>query len=207
MSKHNVNTSNVGERDALSPVDFSTTASRRAGRRRSYTLIELLLVVAILGIAGSLLIPNIVGRDVMACQAAVRLIIGDITFAQSDALARQEMRRINFPADGSGYSISRVSQAQLSAAFNAATADYIHDPLSGGQYIVNLAGDDRFTGVTIESVSIDGGQRNLHFDALGGTITSAGAVGSGGTIVVASANDRYEIRISPFTGKLTVVRL
>src|SRR6185503_16429784 len=33
--------------------------------RRSYTLIELLLVCTILGIAGTLLIPNIVGRDIM----------------------------------------------------------------------------------------------------------------------------------------------
>lgn len=185
----------------------NTRPTSRTTGCRSYTLIELLLVCAILGIAGTLLIPNIVGRDIMACQAAVRLIIGDITFAQSDALARQEFRRINFPADGSGYSISRVSQAQLAAPFNAGTADYIHDPLSGGNYIVNLTTDNRFAGVTIESVAIDGGQRNLHFDALGGTITGAGAVGSGGTIVVASANERYEIRIAPFTGKLTVVRL
>jgi type II secretory pathway pseudopilin PulG len=175
--------------------------------RRSYTLIELLLVCAILGIAGSLLIPQIVGRDIMACQAAVRLIIGDVTFAQSDALAHQEYRRIHFNDDGSGYSISRVTQAELAAPFNAATADYINDPLQGGPYIVNLGADERFNGVTIESVAIDGGGEDLHFDSLGGTVTSTGAAGLGGTIVVAAPNDRYQITISPFTGKLTVIRL
>lgn len=187
------------------------TATSRSSRltrgRRSYTLIELLLVCAILGIAGSLLIPQIVGRDIMACQAAVRLIIGDITFAQSDALAHQEIRRIHFDDDGMGYSISRVTQSQLSAPFDPDTADYIHDPIEGGEYIVNIGSDERFTGVSIEDVDIDGGGRDLHFDALGGTISASGGVGAGGSITVRSANDAYEITIAPFTGKITVVQL
>ncbi|HVP74321.1 MAG TPA: type II secretion system protein [Phycisphaerales bacterium] len=182
--------------------------SRAPGvRRRSYTLIELLIVCAILGIAGALLIPQIVGRDIMACQSAVRLIIGDISFAQSDALAHQEYRRIHFDADGMGYSISRVTQTGLGQPFNASTADFIHDPLEGGDYVVSIGSDDRFSGVTIASVNIDGNGRDLNFDALGGTVTSTGTVGSGGTIVVSSANDSYRITIAPFTGKITVVQL
>lgn len=175
--------------------------------RRSYTLIELLLVCAILGLCGTLLIPQIVGRDVMACQAAVRLIIGDITFAQSDALSHQEMRRVHFNDDGSGYSISRVTQAQLGQPFDPDDADYISDPMHGGDYIVNLEDDDRFNGVVIESVNIDAGGEDLHFDELGGTITSSSGVGEGGEITVSSPNDGYKIMISPFTGKLTVQQL
>lgn len=174
--------------------------------RRSYTLIELLLVCAILGIAGTLLIPQIVGRDIMACQSAVRMLIGDITFAQSDALAHQEYRRIHFNDDGSGYSISRVSQSQLSQPFDSDHADYILDPLGGGEYKINLIADDRFKGVTIESVDIDHGGRDLHFDALGGTVAASGGVGAGGTIVISSANDSYELSISPFTGKISVTQ-
>lgn len=180
---------------------------RRSPGRRSYTLIELLLVCAILGIAGTLLIPQMVGRDVMACQAAVRLIIGDITFAQSDALAHQEIRRIHFDDDGMGYSISRVSQSQLSTPFDPDAADYIHDPIEGGDYIVSVGSDDRFSGVSIDSVDIDSGGRDLHFDALGGTLSASGGVGVGGSITVKSANDSYEITIAPFTGKITVVQL
>ena len=172
--------------------------------RRCYTLIELLLVCAILGIAGTLLIPNIVGRDIMACQAAVRLIIGDISFGQADALAHQEIRRIHFNDDGSGYSISRISQAQLAQAFDPDTADYIEDPLAGGPYIVNLVTDRRFSGVTISSVNLENGGRDLHFDPLGGVVDTSNGPGTGGFIIVSSANDSYKILVSPFTGKLTV---
>src|SRR5690554_431827 len=63
-------------------------------RQRAYTLIELLLVVAILGLASAILIPQLANRDSMEVQAAVRQIIADLSFAQSDALAHQEYRRV-----------------------------------------------------------------------------------------------------------------
>ncbi len=202
MKSRNVNKSKVEMRREISPFDVSPFAFRR---RRSYTLIELLLVCAILGICGALLIPNMVGRDIMACQAAVRLIIGDLSFAQSDALAHQEYRRVHFNDDGSGYSISRIAQTELANPFDPSTADYITDPLLGGQYIVDLLNDRRFAGVTITAVSIDGG-RDLHYDSLGGIVNDTNGAGVGGTITVASANDGYQISIAPFTGKLTVVQ-
>jgi len=183
---------------------------------RSYTLIELLLVVALLGIAGTLLIPQIVGRDIMAAQAAVRLIIGDVSFAQADALSHQEFRRIHFNdpdgnGDINGYSISRVTEPQLALPFDPDTADYINDPLakSGelGRYIVDLRSDNRFDSVVISSVDVDGGGRDLHFDALGGTVKSGNLPGTGGTIVVSSPSASYRITIAPFTGKMTVQQL
>lgn len=196
---------------------FTLSQHRRFnGVRRAYTLVELLIVIAVLGISGSLLIPHLVNRDSMNAQAAVRLIIGDLSFTQSDALARQELRRVHFYEDGRGYCIVRITAAELGTAFDEdlTTHDYIMDPIgrpgSDGRSIINFNVDDRFTGVTISSVDIDGGGRDLQYDALGGTITaggSSGVPGTGGTIVVTSGTEQYQITISPFTGKLTVVEL
>jgi hypothetical protein len=36
---------------------------------------------------------------------------------------------------------------------------------------------------------------------------SSGVPGTGGTIIVQSGTERYQISIAPFTGKLTVVQL
>ena len=180
---------------------------------RSYTLIELLIVIGILGIASSLLIPHLVNRDSMNVQAAVRLVIGDLCFAQSDALAHQEMRRVHFYDDGRGYCIVRIKDsAELSQAFDENTAEYVHDPLASGaeigHYIVDFSTDSRFRGVRISDVEVDGDDMtngaDLHYDQLGGTITSGSTPGSGGYIEVESGEDRYRITISPFTGKLTV---
>lgn len=176
-----------------------------------YTLIELLIVIAILGISSALLVPYMVNRDTMNVQSAVRRVIGDLSFAQSDALAHQQLRRVHFYPDGHGYCITRIADADLSQPFNQATADYVRDPLagpgSGGDYIVDFSVDERFKGIAIESSSIDGNGHDLHFDSMGGTIMSGGVPGTGGNVVLASGPERYRISISPFTGKLTVVKL
>ena len=153
----------------------SVTFNRRHARGHGYTLIELLLVVALLGLAATLLIPNMVGRDAMRVQAAVRKIIGDLSFAQSDALAHQEYRRVHFYADGRGYCIERVTQATYADDFDPDTADYISDPISsttgsGGRFITDFSIDSRFEGVVITAVNIDAGGSQVVYDPLGGTL-------------------------------------
>ncbi len=175
--------------------------------RRAYTLIELLIVVGLLGLAASLLIPHLTVRTSLETQAAVRMIIADISFAQSDAMAHQELRRVHFFEDGSGYCLTRVT-GSFDAAFDPETAEYIPDPTSTtGQWIVNFAASDRFSGVQIGEVSLDSNKRYLTFDSLGGTVKSGGGPGTGGSILVTSDQANYLISVAPFTGKLTVEKV
>jgi len=183
--------------------------------RGGYTLIELLIVIGILGLAGAMLVPHLVERESMTVQAAVRQVIADLSFAQSDALAHQEYRRVHFYADGGGYCIARVSDSDYADAFDPDVADYIADPLKGhGEYIVDFAGDDRFAGVSITSVSIDGAGEgiggsgdDLVYDPLGGTIRAGGLPGTGGDIEITAGEHTYRLTIAPFTGKLTVQKV
>ncbi len=180
----------------------------RLQRTNGYTLIELMLVIGILGLAGALLVPHLVAGDSLRVQAAVRKLIGDLSFAQSDALAHQGYRRVHFYADGRGYCLERVSEANYSLPFDAATADYLTDPLmpagSLGWYIIDFTADERFDGMSISSVSLDGGGRDLVYDPMGGTIRAGDLPGTGGTIVLTAGDENYQITVSPFTGKLTV---
>lgn len=179
-------------------------------RARGYTLAELIIVIAVLGLAGALLVPNMINHDVMRAEAAVRQLISDINFAQSDALAHQEYRRIYFYPDGSGYCIVRVSEGNFDDPFNAGTADYVEDPLSsagnGGLYIIDYVSDDRWAGVSISDVDVDGGTNSfLTYDQLGGTVRSGLVPGTGGTVELSHSDGAtYELTVSPFTGKLSV---
>ncbi len=179
--------------------------------RRAYTLIELLIVVAILGLAAAVLIPSMSGRGDFDTQAAVRALISDISFAQSDALANQSFRRIHFYEGGTGWCLVKVAEDELAQPFDPATAEYVSDPLKGaargGVYATDFAQDNRYASVRIEGVSIDGGRRELTFDELGGTVTSGGLPGTGGTLILRSPDAAYRLELAPITGKVRVTRL
>lgn len=180
-----------------------TRRTLRQSGRPGYTLIELLIVVGVLGLAAALLVPSIGQPDTLTIQGAVRRLIGDISFAQSDALAQQENRRIQFYSDGTGYILLRPPYDP--------NTDFVYDPLArqdnGGAYIVDFEQDERFAGLSISSVNLDGGADYLTFDELGGTVSGGGGPGTGGTITIESANATYQITVAPFTGKLTVQKL
>jgi prepilin-type N-terminal cleavage/methylation domain-containing protein len=180
----------------------------RTTSRRAYTLVELLIVIALLGVAASMVVPKLVGRESLVVQAAVRQIVADISFAQADALAHQQYRRIAFFDDGTGYALIRVTDATFNTAFDPDTADYVDDPMAssaeGRAYIVDFTEDNRFNGVTISNVAIDGVETHVTFDALGGTVMGGLIPGLGGVIDVEFGDFSYRIDIEPFTGKLIV---
>lgn len=179
--------------------------------RRGYTLIEVLIVVTILGLAGALLVPYLGSKGDFDTQSAVRTLIADISFAQSDALANQGFRRVQFFEDGTGWCLVRVDEDNLGATFDPATADYVYDPLASsserGAYVVDLRDRQAFSSVRVYSVSIDGGRRALTFDELGGTVAPGGVPGSGGKVILTSPEASYELDISAVTGKVRVTRL
>ena len=170
------------------------------------------MVMAVLALAAALLVPHMVGTDSMTVQAAVRLLIADLSFAQSDALANQEFRRVVFYADGAGYCILNVDAYDwvTPADLNDPSVDYVYDPLgSMGQYIVDYTVDNRFEGVLITEATIDNvvltNRPEITYDELGGTVQSSSAPGLGGSIVMTFKDSSYRITVSPFTGKLTVI--
>ena len=155
---------------------------------RAYTLIELLLIVAILGLASALLIPQLANRDSMEVQAAVRQIIADLCFAQSDALAHQEYRRVHFYDDGTGYCIYRVTDVDFADPFDEDEVDYIIDPMAKlgeqGFYIVKFQSENEYELISVGDVIIDGGNRHITYDELGGTVSDLSVPGTGGAITV-----------------------
>lgn len=180
-----------------------TPTNARRSRNRGYTLIEVLVTVTILGIAGAVVIPSMAGAHVLKVQAAVRSIVADITFAQMDALGYQEPRGVVFDIDANQYTLIRITGAEVDL-----DADALYDPKGPEQrYVVRLDGTD-FGGAEITDLDLNGGD-TLIFDEIGGPVASAGSdeLSSGGSITVTAPSGQFRIDIAPFTGRVTVVRL
>src|SRR5579864_2406019 len=65
-------------------------------RRRGFTLIEILSVVIILGIASAIIVPQLSSRDDLRCAAAARALMGDLLYAQSRSIALGKMHYVQF---------------------------------------------------------------------------------------------------------------
>ncbi len=183
----------------------SLVRQARASRRpiRGFTLIEILIVVTLLGIAGALVIPAMGSTGALRIQAAVRTIVADITVAQSEAVAFQERRALVFNVEASSYRVISVPGNTLDPDSNT-----LYDPSRrGGLYAVNFADEDRYGDARITAASFDG-QPAIIFDSMGGPIADPGAntPSAGGTITVTGGGQTFIIRVEAFTGRVTVTR-
>ncbi len=170
--------------------------------RFGFTLIEILMTVAILGVAGAMIVPYMANVHTFEVEGSVRQLVADLTYAQSDGLAKQAKRRMLFDDELTGYRL-------LGDDFTV-DEDELYDPVSyhgDNTYIRDFATDDRFNVITVESVDFDDDQLFITYDEMGGPINAEDGPSEGGTIVISGDGESYEIVVAPFTGRVSVNKL
>ncbi len=156
--------------------------------RKAFTLVEVLVVVAIMGLAAAVVVPQMLNPGTLHVQAAVRTVIADLMIAQNEAIVRQSPRRMVFETATSQYTLTDGAGEPLAATGR------------GGVHRVNFRNDSRFRNVRIENVSFGNDPENnstIEFDEMG-------TPDVGGTVDVVSGTTRYRIAVAAFTGKVTV---
>lgn len=171
---------------------MSTMNTGHSRCRAGYTLVEVLVVVTILGIASAIIVPQMLAAGTLGVQAAARIIIADILYAQNDAIAKQRTRRVVFDPANERYSLVDENGAVLTARWISGEAN---------NYVVDFVNDTRFTGVVIVSANFGGATPQvLEFDALGGPL-------NGGTVEIEFQGQRYRVTVASFTGRVTVQQI
>ncbi len=166
------------------------TGKDRSRRPSGFTLIEVLIVVAIMGIVSAMVIPQMLAAGTLGVQAAARVIIADVLFAQNDAIAQQQNRRVVFEPDNERYSLTDTAGGVLSVKWKNNSAS---------NYVVDFTTDTRFQGVVIVSADF-AGTPTLEFDVLGAPL-------NGGTVEIEYQGRRYRVTVASFTGRVTVQEL
>jgi len=172
--------------------------------RAGYTLLELMIVLVLMGIAAALVIPNVQGSESIRIQTAVRAIASDIMYAQSDALAYQSRRAIVFDAASNSYWIAEVSGDELD--FDTDAMYKIDGPEQ--RFLVSI---DRTSGNAAQMVSADFDDDSvLVFDELGGPVAGldSDAPSAGGSIILSGQDGTaYQLNVEPYTGRVTVQKI
>lgn len=160
---------------------------------RGYTLIEILVVVTVLAIAGALIVPAFGGTDVLRVQGAIRSVVADLAEAQSDAIAFQRGRAVVFFPDDSRYVVAEVNSPNL---------DLTLDSLQERALNLSIFGFTRIDAVTFPN-------NTLVFDELGGPVTApqSGVAAPEGWIDLTGSDQTFRLRVEAYTGRITVERV
>ena len=167
--------------------------------RRAFTLVEILCVIVILGIASALIIPQIGTRDDLKAAAAARLVISDLMYAQNLAISKQRKHYVQFT--GQQYTLlSRNADADPLVA--------ITHPVNKDNYVVAFSTNrPGMEGVTINSINF-GGPTIIGFDDLGSPFsydgTTVAALTAAAEIEVKSGDFTLTVKVEPFTGDTSV---
>lgn len=187
---------------------------------RGITLIEILIVVVLLGIAGTLVIPAMGEVNVLRIQSSLRAVVADLTFAQSDAMASQARRVVIFGkvaqynqgtgawdiVDGNGYTV--FAPPPGAASVNLAT-DAMPDPAKGGFQPLSRDFDQNdWGGVVVQNINFNNGS-TLIFDELGGPVLSLTSddPGAGGSLQIVGPSATFQMNVEPYTGRISVIKL
>ena len=167
------------------------TMIRQQRIRRGYTLVEMLVVVTILGIAGALLVPSFGQTDTLRLQGAVRTLVADITVTQSDAIAFQRSRGIQF-------TIASSESSYLMANVTGNELDIENDVIGRQRIDGEIFGFARFSDAEMSD-------RQLVFDEMGSPINLADGSSAGTQwIEIAGNRQTYRVAVEAYTGRCTV---
>ena len=164
-----------------------------------FTLVEVLVVVIVLGIASAIVVPSMLRSHTMTSQAASRQVMSDLLVAQNDAVAQQQVRRVWFEPTANRYRVTDGSNQVVTMPWQGAgTQNYVVDFDPEGGW------DTRFAGVRIGQVSFANpdplAKTYVEFDDLGSPV-------AGGTVTLEAGPKRYQVSVAGFTGRVALVEL
>ena len=83
----------------------ATRRGARSGLRRGFTLVEILAVLVILGVASAMIIPQIGSRDDLKTASMARVVMADLLYAQNRAVSLQQVHYVRFDTVGGRYEV------------------------------------------------------------------------------------------------------
>jgi prepilin-type N-terminal cleavage/methylation domain-containing protein len=160
--------------------------------RNAYTLVEVLVVVTVLGIAAAMVAPSLSQTGVLRVQGAIRTVVADIAIAQSDAIAFQKGRAIVFHNDNGRprYVVCEVNGPNIDENLDKLK----EQAFTGGE----------FGFIAFDHINLTTGM--IVLDEMGGPVSApqSSTPAPVQSFEIVGSGQRFKISIEAYTGKVTV---
>jgi type II secretion system protein H len=177
-------------------------------RHPGFTLVEILVVVVILGIAGAIVVPQLGTRDDRTSEAAARVMMADLIYAQNLAITQQSNLYVMFQLTPTPSQYSLVRSSDMTV---------VSHPVNKTPYTVvfGTGGSSGMQGITLVSADFKGQSattyQTIGFDEIGMPVVLYNGATSqaltSGSIVIQAGQFKLRIDIEPFTGQITVTAI
>jgi prepilin-type N-terminal cleavage/methylation domain-containing protein len=165
--------------------------------RHGFTMVELMVVVAIIAIAAAIVVPMVSSAGSMQLRAAVTMVAADLEYAKSLSISRGHRYAVVFNKDAESYQIEDL---------NGPVGDRVidHPVRKGFKYIVNFATDSRLSQVNIVDANFDT-TNAVSFDYLGSPVNgNDGNLTNVGAVTLRAGGTERTVSVEPVTGYITI---
>lgn len=163
-----------------------------------FTLVELIVVVIIIGIAALMAIPMFSGASDMQVRSAANQIAADLEYARSMAVTHQTGHAVVFDVANNSYEIREDPYG---------AGNVINHPVSSGSYEVSFPDISSLDDVDITNANFDLDiSDTITFDYLGSPYSGIGTASpmNTGQITVQADSFTLTVDIEPVTGYVTI---
>ncbi len=157
-----------------------------------FTLIEIMMVVMLLAVAGALAMPFLSSAGSLQVMAAADMIAADLEYAKSLAISRGQVYSVVFSTQLNSYQIEDQGGNVVS-----------HPIKIGFDYVIDFVNDSRLNQVDISQVSFDATSR-VRFDYLGSPYNGSSTPLNSGVVTVKDKTLSRTVSVEPVTGIISI---
>ncbi len=162
------------------------------GRSCGFTLVELLIVIAIISIAALTAVPMMSSAASMQIRSAANMLTADLEYAKSMAISRAQYFSVVFDVAADTYTIKDQYSNVLP-----------HPVKKEFPYVIDFQNDGRLNKVDIVSVDFDT-TNEVKFDYLGSPYNGTFSPLNNGVINLQAGSTTTIITVEPVTGYVSI---